>query len=363
MGQINYKNVENLKEHKEKITKLYLDNCLLYREIASMFPPASPDDVGYILKNICGIPLMGVEKRMMMKQDSSIRKLAKEGKSVNSISKILNINRRILGPYVKENGIEIKVYKPKPKPSNIKLYNSYKDRVKKLAIEGLSHKQILETLGDLTSDKLYIFRSYDSELDELIRNNNADAFANMKNNSYKSKRVEYYKFEDLPNEVWKQSKSQPRYWVSNMGRVKSYLRGLDCFRLLKLEINCRSGYVHSPLGRLHRVVATMFIPKPESSEKLEVNHINGIKTDNRVENLEWVTPKENMKHAMEVLFIRKYSSALGRFRKIRVDDKYEFSTFKACHKFLGFNSVKQLSKLFRENDVIFYEGRKIELIR
>lgn len=363
MGQINFKNVENLKEHKEKIAKLYLDNCLLYREIASMFPPASPDDVGYLLQKVCDIPLMGVERRLMMKQDDSIRKLAKEGKSINSISKILNINRKLLGPYIKENGIVIKVYKPKPKPSNIKLYNKYKDRVKKLAVEGFSHKQIIETLGDLPSEKLYVFRSYDNELDKMIRDNNADALTNSKNNSYRAKRIRYYQFDDLPNEVWKQSKSQPRYWVSNMGRIKSYLRGLDCFRLLKPEVNCRNGYVHCPLGRLHRVVATMFIPKPKSSERLEVNHINGIKTDNRVENLEWVTPKENMKHAMEVLFIRKYSPVLGRFRKIRVDDKYEFSTFKACHKFLGFDSVGKLSKLFRENDVVFYEGRKLELIR
>lgn len=363
MGTISLKNVENLKEHVEKITKLYLDNCLRYSEIASMFPPATLDDIGYLLKNVCGIPMMSAEKRIMMKQDGSIRKLAKEGKSVNSISKILNINRGMLSQYVKEKGIVIKVYKPKPKPSNIKLYNKYKDRVKKLAVDGFSHKQIIETLEDLTSDKLYIFRRYDEELDKLIRDNNADALTNLKNNSYRTKRIKYYQFDDLPNEVWKQSKSQPRYWVSNMGRIKSYLRGLDCFRLLKPEINCRNGYVHCPLGRLHRVVATMFIPKPESSEKLEVNHINGIKTDNRVENLEWVTPKENMKHAMEVLCIRKYSPVLGRFRKVRVDDKYEFSTFKACYKFLGFESVEQLSKLFRENDVIFYEGRKLELIR
>lgn len=367
MGVANLNHVEALKGNEEKIIKLYLDNCLFYGEIAKMFSNTNPEDVGYFLQKVCGIPKMSVGRRLIMRQDNTIRQLAKEGKSVNSIAKILGVDRKILGPYTKENNIEIRVYKPKPKPSNIKLYNKYKDRIKRLALDGLTHKQILDTLGDLPGCKLYLFRQYDKELDAIIRENNKDAVAVMMEQSgktvYRKERLKHYHFDDLPGEVWKQSKSHPRYWVSNMGRMKSYLRSIDCFRLLKNEVNCRNGYVNCPLGRLHRVVATMFIPKPETDERLEVNHINGIKTDNRVENLEWVTPKENMKHAMEVLFIRKYSSALGRFRKIRVDDKYEFSTLNACHKFLKLKSVHQLSKLLRNGDIVFYEGRKIELVR
>lgn len=105
----------------------------------------------------------------------------------------------------------------------------------------------------------------------------------------------------------------PNYFVNEQGNVFSNKSG--GIKKLKTDNHSRE-YVKVTIynnGKqktmyVHRLVAQTFIPNPDS--KPEINHINGIKSDNRVENLEWSTPKENTKHAYAT-GLRVASPSLG----------------------------------------------------
>ena len=109
--------------------------------------------------------------------------------------------------------------------------------------------------------------------------------------------------EDLPGEVWQPIPDYDGYQVSSFGRVKRiYKNGKQ--RVLKPMLN-RNGYLEvclskndkKKLFRIHRLVALCFIPNPDN--KPHINHIDGCKFNNFVENLEWVTGSENIRHAFD----------------------------------------------------------------
>lgn len=122
----------------------------------------------------------------------------------------------------------------------------------------------------------------------------------------------------MENEEWKDIPGyEGFYQASSLGRIKGLKRIVNhgkngtmvlAEKILKPFIN-DSGYSVvslSNFGRLtrtsHRLVALAFIPNPEN--KPEINHKNGIKNDNRPDNLEWATSLENKAHALDLGLIK-----------------------------------------------------------
>jgi hypothetical protein len=102
-----------------------------------------------------------------------------------------------------------------------------------------------------------------------------------------------------------------KYFVNQIGQVFSVPRFGTKGGLLK-QREASNGYffVQLSIGKsehktllVHRLVANAFLPKVDG--KNHVNHKNGIKSDNRLENLEWVTPSENVQHAYDTGLAKK----------------------------------------------------------
>lgn len=114
----------------------------------------------------------------------------------------------------------------------------------------------------------------------------------------------------MSQEIWKEVPEYPMYEVSSLGRVRSWKKANGKYRpyiraktpkLRKLFVNpsgycvvalCKEGIIK--LFRVHTLVLFTFIG--ERPKGMEAAHLNGKKKDNRLDNLAWVTHKENSRH-------------------------------------------------------------------
>ena len=167
------------------------------------------------------------------------------------------------------------------------------------------------------------------------------------------------------SEVWKDiSGYVGLYQVSNFGRVKSLQRVIKVkhptgctytkrwlCRILK-PVKDTNGYSVVSLGKhnrklIHRLVAEAFIPNPEN--KPHINHIDGNKTNNFLENLEWATVSENALHSHRVLRHKSVNPTLGKFGKNHHNSKIvlQIKDGKIIAKFYGAAEAERKTKINR----------------
>lgn len=142
-------------------------------------------------------------------------------------------------------------------------------------------------------------------------------------------------------EIWKDVKDyEELYQVSNLGRVKRVTTG----RILKggkdkygyLIVNLYKNSVGS-IKTIHRLVAEAFIPNPEN--KPQVNHVDENKTNNSLDNLEWMTAKENTNHGTRNERSGKSQSIPIIATNLKTGESMEFYGSNECARQLGLHQA------------------------
>lgn len=168
------------------------------------------------------------------------------------------------------------------------------------------------------------------------------------------------------------------YQVSNLGNVKSLPKGNGngySEKILKTDktrsYECVSLSIEGKISRMfnHVLVAKTFIPNPEN--KSQVNHIDSNKFNNKVTNLEWVTPSENAIHALnsgkllkgllkskEALAVKRYSYNLTN-AKTKLGDRFISMDYKGYRTYLTFNCVycNNITTSRVDDKLLKYAGR------
>lgn len=145
------------------------------------------------------------------------------------------------------------------------------------------------------------------------------------------------------------------YFISSEGKVfnkhgREISPYVDCHGYLAVQI-CIKRNTHKAF-RVHRLVAEYFIPNPQN--KQQVNHINGNKLDPREENLEWVTPKENIHHAFKTGLVPHRH----RGKAITIDGIYYESITMAFPN----QSTSYISEKLRKCNEVMYNGHIIKVV-
>lgn len=174
-------------------------------------------------------------------------------------------------------------------------------------------------------------------------------------------------------EIWKPVEGyENMYEISNYGRVKSLSRKALDGRVLKESIikggYFGNGYQFVCLRKngmnknylVHRLVAKAFVPNEHQYPN--VNHIDGVKTNNHHSNLEWCTQSYNLRHAIKIGLVESQCKIRREVVINNGDCNIVFESMKGCASFFGFKKGWLHNRLRKFGNNFNYNGWKIKVL-
>lgn len=274
----------------------------------------------------------------------------KEGRSKSYISRLLDVDRKILSKKIIEWNLT-KANISYMTPSTEKFLNKNKQLIISRLNDNIFITEIARELN-VDRKKIYNIIEKDKELNNYYKQyqKRMKDFHEERIEKQKEESIYNYSFEELDNEIWKEIMGYDGYYVSNMGRIKKYVKTYDTFILKSLSLsNVDKNRYYVSLTTIDgktrnlqvaRLVGFAFV-EGYSEEKNTINHIDKNTLNNMASNLEWVSQSENNKHAYDTgrSKVKSYQKN-GKFKKIILNDTYEFKTIKALAKFCGVSETQ-----------------------
>lgn len=236
----------------------------------------------------------------------------KEGRSKSYIAKLLNVDRNTLSKQINEWTLKQKsIYRLTP--SNQKFANKHKTLIKSRYDNDIPETKIAAELG-VSRDYL----RYIVERVEVLKKAKTDSI-----NRQQTKTTYNYNYTNIEGEVWKEILGYDNYYVSNTGRVKQYNAAEDTYMLIEPKLNTFNNLffvrVRNSTLQVARLVGFAFVSgHSEENNTIEFKDNNTLNV--KADNLTWVSNNKDSKR---------------KFKKIVVDNKYEFKTIQALSKFLN----------------------------
>ena len=260
----------------------------------------------------------------------------KEGRNISYIARIVNVDRSMLSKQIRAWKLE-KAQVRHNNPSTQKFLNKYSSLIIARLNADVSMADIAKEIG-VTKDKLSHIVRNDEKLSKVKEERDS-----RKVNKKETEGRERNHFENIDGEEWKPIIGFDGYFVSNMGRFKRHLPSYDCYGLVNPSPNSKNGRLYVGMtdnnGKVRnvmaaRVVAHAFCPG-YSDVNNTVDHKDMDVTNNKAENLEWVSQAENNRRKYQKLPGHCGFSRNGRFKDILLNGEYHFKTIRAMAKFLG----------------------------